>query len=228
MAGSVEVDGRILDKPGYAVATAAEVVVRGPKEPYVSRAGRKLAAALETFAIDARGRVCLDVGASTGGFTDCLLQAGAAKVISLDVGRGQLDYRLRNDPRVIVIEGVNARYLEAGDLPEPVSLVTIDVSFISLTKVVPAVLLAMAQDGELVCLIKPQFEAPRGSVGKGGILRDVRLRAEVVERTSRELAASGELSLVAVADSPVAGIGGNREALAYYRRAPGASGGTTT
>ena len=157
-----------------------------------------------------------------------LLQAGAAKVISLDVGRGQLDYRLRNDPRVIVIEGVNARYLEAGDLPEPVSLVTIDVSFISLTKVVPAVLLAMAQDGELVCLIKPQFEAPRGSVGKGGILRDVRLRAEVVERTSRELAASGELSLVAVADSPVAGIGGNREALAYYRRAAGASGGTTT
>jgi 23S rRNA (cytidine1920-2'-O)/16S rRNA (cytidine1409-2'-O)-methyltransferase len=216
MAGAVRVDGHRVEKAGTAVAVSAAIEVAA-REPFVSRAGRKLAAALDAFGVDPAGRVCLDVGASTGGFTDCLLQRGAARVYALDVGHGQLHSTLRADPRVIVLDGRNARYLEAGDVPEPVQLATIDVSFISLRLVVPAVIPCLAPGGDLIALVKPQFEAPRGSVGKGGILRDEELRREVIAERSRDLAALG-LELIEVMDSPVAGVGGNREALAHLRR----------
>jgi 23S rRNA (cytidine1920-2'-O)/16S rRNA (cytidine1409-2'-O)-methyltransferase len=217
MAGAVAVDGRRVDKAGTAVAVDARLEVAGPREPFVSRAGRKLAAALDHFAIDPSGRVCLDVGAGTGGFTDCLLQRGAERVYALDVGRGQLHSSLRNDARVIVLEGRNARHLDSAEVPEPIGLVTIDVSFISLRLVAPAVVGCLAAGGDLVALIKPQFEAPRGSVGKGGILRDEELRRAVVSERARDLAALG-LELRGTIDSPVTGAGGNREALAHLRR----------
>jgi 23S rRNA (cytidine1920-2'-O)/16S rRNA (cytidine1409-2'-O)-methyltransferase len=220
MAGTVEVDGRRVDKPGTPVPEDARLAVLAPKEPFVSRAGRKLAHALDHFGIDPAGWVCLDVGASTGGFTDCLLQRGAARVYALDVGYGQLDQRLRQDPRVVVMERVNARHLAAGDLPEPVRLITVDVSFISLGKVVPALVPHLAPGGLLLPMIKPQFEAGRGMVGKGGILRDEAVRRQVVERCVAELAVipGADLALLGVADSAVAGMGGNREAFALLRK----------
>ncbi|MEA2694672.1 MAG: rRNA (cytidine1920-2-O)/16S rRNA (cytidine1409-2-O)-methyltransferase [Acidobacteriota bacterium] len=219
MAGTVEVDGRRVDKPGTPVAAAAGLAVLAPKEPFASRAGRKLAAALDHFAVDPAGRVCLDVGASTGGFTDCLLQRGATRVYAVDVGYGQLDARLRQDPRVIVMERVNARHLTPEDLPEPASLVVVDVSFISLAKVVPALLPHLAPGGLLLPMIKPQFEAGRGQVGKGGILRDPDLRERVVAECADSLAALG-LTLHGLFDSPVAGMGGNREAFALLSKDP--------
>ncbi len=220
MAGTVQVEGRRVDKPGTRVEDGAriEVVERG--EPYVSRGGRKLEAALGAFEIDPRGRVCLDVGASTGGFTDCLLERGAARVYAVDVGYGQLDYRLRNDPRVVVMERVNVRYLEPDALPEPLGLVTVDVSFISLTKVVPALLPHLARPGGLLLtLVKPQFEAGRGQVGKGGIVRDPEVRRRAIETTVESLAALG-LEVVGTVDSEVPGAGGNREAFALFRWSP--------
>jgi 23S rRNA (cytidine1920-2'-O)/16S rRNA (cytidine1409-2'-O)-methyltransferase len=225
MAGVVEVAGRRVDKPGTDVPGVARVEVLAPKEPFVSRAGRKLAAALDHFAVDPAGRVCLDVGASTGGFTDCLLQRGAARVYALDVGYGQLDQRLRNDPRVVVMERMNARHLTPGDLPEPVELITIDVSFISLGKVVPALLPHLAPGGLLLPMIKPQFEAGKGMVGKGGILRDEAVRERVVRTCAEGLAAAGPektLELVGLFDSPVHGTGGNRESFALLCRGGGA------
>ncbi len=223
MAGTVEVDGRRVDKPGTGVAEAARLDVLARTEPYASRAGRKLAGALDRFGVDPAGLVCLDVGASTGGFTDCLLQRGAARVYALDVGYGQLDLRLRQDPRVVVMERVNARHLAADALPEPVGLITIDVSFISLAKVVPALLPHLAAGGRLLALVKPQFEAGRGQVGKGGILRDPDLRERVVTECAAGLAALG-LELLGTCDSDVPGMGGNREAFALLRQ-PEAEGG---
>ena len=217
MAGQVEVDGRRVDKAGTPVAPDAELAVIGPKEPFVSRAGRKLADALDRLGLDPAGMVCLDVGASTGGFTDCLLQRGAARVYALDVGYGQLDAGLRADPRVVVMERVNARHLPADALPERCDLITVDVSFISLGKVVPALVPHLAADGRLLVLIKPQFEAGRGAVGKGGILRDEAVRRRTVERVVGELSALG-LEPLATLDSAVAGAGGNREAFALLRR----------
>ena len=220
MAGIVQVDGRRVDKPGTDVPSASRLEVQGPKEPFVSRAGRKLAAALDCFGIDPAGRVCLDVGASTGGFTDCLLQRGAARVYALDVGYGQLDHRLRTDPRVVVMERINARHLAPDALPEPCDLITIDVSFISLAKVVPALLPHLVPGGLLLPMIKPQFEAGRGAVGKGGILRDEELRERVVNECAGELASLG-LELLGVHDSAVPGMGGNREAFALLRKGEG-------
>jgi len=220
MAGLVEVEGRRVDKPGTEVPAASRLQVLGPKEPFVSRAGRKLAAALDQFAVDPAGLVCLDVGASTGGFTDCLLQRGAARVYAVDVGYGQLDQRLRNDPRVVVMERINARHLAPDALPEPCGLITIDVSFISLAKVVPALLPHLLPGGRLLALVKPQFEAGRGAVGKGGILRDEAVRERVVRSCAEELAALG-LALQGVHDSPVHGTGGNREAFALLRKEEG-------
>ncbi len=219
MAGSVLVDGRRIDKPGTATPDAAELAILEPSEPFVSRAGRKLALALEHFDLVPTGWVCLDVGASTGGFTDCLLQRGAACIYALDVGYGQLDYGLRNDPRVIVMERVNARYLEPGDLPEPCDLITVDVSFISLTKVVPALLTHLSDRGRLLPMIKPQFEAGRRQVGKGGIVRDERVRRRVVDRRIADLEELGLRSLGSF-DSPVTGAGGNREVFALFERFP--------
>ena len=217
MAGGVSVDGRRVDKPGTAVGPAVEVAVAGAREPYASRAGRKLEAALDHFALDPSGWVCLDAGASTGGFTDCLLQRGALRVYAVDVGYGQLDQRLRQDPRVVVMERTNARYLGAGALPERCRLITADLSFISLLKVVPALLGQLEPGGYLLPLIKPQFEAGRGAVGKGGILRDAALRERVIAETLRGLTGLGLTSL-GVLDSPVPGAEGNREALALLRR----------
>jgi len=217
MAGTVEVEGKRVDKPGTEIRGEARVAVQGPKEPFVSRAGRKLAHALDHFGVDPAGRVCLDVGASTGGFTDCLLQRGAARVYALDVGYGQLDHRLRTDPRVVVMERVNARYLAPDALPEPCGLITLDVSFISLLKVMPALLPHLQPGGLLLPMIKPQFEAGRGAVGKGGILRDEEVRRRVIDECAAGIAALG-LENLGVFDSPVAGTGGNREAFALFRR----------
>lgn len=217
MAGTVEVDGRRVDKAGTAVGEDARVRLLAPREPYVSRGGRKLAAALDHFGVDPKGWVCLDAGASTGGFTDCLLQRGAARVYAFDVGYGQLDFGLRRDPRVVVRERVNVRHLRPEDLPEPCDLITVDVSFISLTKVVPALLQHLKADGLLLPLIKPQFEAGRRQVGKGGIVRDPAVRREVVERRAGEICGLG-LEVRGVVDSEVAGMNGNREAFALFRK----------
>lgn len=216
MAGWVEVDGERVDKPGTSVKTTARVEVTGTAEPYVSRAGRKLEAALEHFELKPRGWACLDVGASTGGFTDCLLQRGAERVYAVDVGYGQLDYRLRNDPRVVVMERVNARHLETDALPERCRLSTLDLSFISLDKVVPAVLPHLEPGGWLLPLVKPQFEAGRGVVGKGGILRDREVRRRVVAETVAKLSRLG-LEPQGSFESPVAGMGGNVESFALLR-----------
>jgi 23S rRNA (cytidine1920-2'-O)/16S rRNA (cytidine1409-2'-O)-methyltransferase len=223
MAGAVEVQGRRVDKPGTAVGGDVVVAVVERGEPFASRAGRKLEAALDHFGVDPSGLVCLDVGASTGGFTDCLLQRGALRVYAVDVGYGQLDYRLRTDPRVVVMERLNVRYLAPDALPEPLDLATVDVSFISLTKVVPALLAHLARPprgrGELLTLIKPQFEAGRAQVGKGGIVRDEEVRSRVIRETAEAIAALG-LELMGVVDSEVPGVGGNREAFARFRIPP--------
>ncbi|MGH9380974.1 MAG: TlyA family RNA methyltransferase [Thermoanaerobaculia bacterium] len=216
MAGLVEVEGRRVDKPGSQVGLEARVTVRGAAEPFVSRAGRKLAAALDAFGVDVGDRVVLDVGASTGGFTDCMLQRGARRVYAVDVGYGQLDQGLREDPRVVVMERVNARHLPPDALPEPVDLVTVDVSFISLLKVIPALLPHLREEGLLLTLVKPQFEAGRAEVGAGGVVRDPGLRRAVIDRV---LAGLGELGLECLGciDSPIAGTSGNVEALALLR-----------
>ncbi|MCL4509355.1 MAG: TlyA family RNA methyltransferase [Chloroflexi bacterium] len=217
LAGSVFVGGRCLDKPGTAVAADAEITIAGPDLPFVSRGGLKLEHALTTFAIDVRDRIAVDIGASTGGFTDCLLQRGASKVYAVDVGRGQLHAKLRIDPRVILMEGINARYLTA--LPEQPALATFDVAFISLLKVVPAVQQALTDDAELIPLIKPQFEAGPRLVGKGGVVRDPGVRRTVVEQVLHGLQASG-LRLLGLTPSPIRGSAGNAEYLAYATLAP--------
>lgn len=215
MAGIVEVDGMRVDKPGRSVAADVKVMVAGPAEPFVSRAGRKLEAALDHFEINPEGWVCLDVGASTGGFTDCLLQRGVRKVFAIDVGYGQLDYGLRKDPRVEVMERVNARHLEGDALGESCDLATFDLSFISLVKVVPAILGHVREGGLLLMLVKPQFEAGRGEVGKGGIVRDESVRRRAIARTVVDLETLG-LAKLGVFDSPVHGAKGNREAFALF------------
>jgi 23S rRNA (cytidine1920-2'-O)/16S rRNA (cytidine1409-2'-O)-methyltransferase len=217
MAGLVEVGGRRTDKPGTAVRPESELRVTGPAEPYVSRGGRKLAAALDHFGIDPAGLRCLDVGASTGGFTDCLLQRGAAHVTALDVGYGLIDARLRADSRVTVVERLNVRHLAPDAFDAPFDLVVVDVSFISVLKVAPALLPHLAPAGRLLALIKPQFEVGRGAVGRGGIVRDESLRRAVVAERAGELAALG-LALAGTFDSPVAGAEGNREAFALLAR----------
>lgn len=214
LAGEVFVDGRRAAKPGQMVPLEAHVTLAA-RPPYVSRSGKKLEAALDTFGIEVAGRVCLDVGASTGGFTDCLLQRGARRVYAVDVGRGQLDWRLRNDPRVVVREGINARHLRFEDIGERVDLAVCDVSFISVTLILPAVAALLQPDGEMVILVKPQFEVGRGEVGKGGIVRDPALHRFACERVAR---AVRELGFTAsVIESPVPGAEGNKEFLLYAR-----------
>jgi 23S rRNA (cytidine1920-2'-O)/16S rRNA (cytidine1409-2'-O)-methyltransferase len=221
MAGLVSVGGRRVDKPGTAVAGDAALAVAGPAEPFVSRGGRKLAAALDHFGVDPAGLRCLDVGASTGGFTDCLLQRGAAHVTAIDVGYGLIDARLRADPRVAVVERVNVRHLAPDALGAPFDLVVVDVSFISVVKVAPALLPHLRPGGRLLALIKPQFEVGRGGVGKGGVVRDEALRGAVVAERASELAALG-FELAGTVDSAVAGAEGNVEAFALLvRRAAG-------
>lgn len=217
MAGWVKVDGVQVDKPGTSVSDTVELEVGGPREPFVSRGGRKLEHALDHFEIDPADWTCLDVGASTGGFTDCLLQKGARRVYALDVGRGQLDFKLRGNPRVVTMEGVNARYLKPGDIPEPCQLITVDVSFISLVKLVPALLPVLSPGGYLLTLIKPQFEVGKGLVGKGGVVRDESLRQRIIQERGDDLASLGVV-LMGIVDSEVAGAKGNREALALFQK----------
>jgi 23S rRNA (cytidine1920-2'-O)/16S rRNA (cytidine1409-2'-O)-methyltransferase len=212
MAGDVLLNGQKASKPGQSVAadSALEVLAR---PPYVGRGGLKLAAALREFAINAAGKVCLDIGSSTGGFTDALLQAGAARVHAVDVGVGQLDWKLRTDPRVAVHEGINARGLEFADIGEAVDIAVCDVSFISVTLILPAAVRLLRPDGRLVILIKPQFEVGKGRVGKGGIVRDPELHRETCERVERAVREAGFVT--ALMESPILGAEGNKEFLLY-------------
>ena len=215
LAGSVSVNGRRADKPGHTVPADAGIELT-EKLRYVSRGGLKLEAALDRFGIPVEDRVCLDIGSSTGGFTDCLLQRGARRVYAVDAGTGQLDWKLRNDPRVAVHEQVNARYLSTEIVPEPCDLATFDVSFISVTKILPSVPAVLRSDAELVILVKPQFEVGREDVGKGGIVRD----PELHEQACRKVAAAvAELGYRAEwIESPILGAEGNREFLLHGRR----------
>lgn len=216
LAGQVTVDGQVVSKAGAPVAAAARVELAIPDHPYVGRGGVKLAGALDVFRIDPRGRRALDVGASTGGFTDVLLQRGAERVIALDVGRAQLDWRLRTDPRVLVREGVNARALTADAVPHRVSLVTIDVSFISLKHILPALPPFLDPGADLVALVKPQFEAGRDEVGKHGIVADPAVHEAVIARVTEYAAASG-LARIAMTPSPITGATGNQEFFLHLR-----------
>ena len=217
LAGQVVVDDQRIDKPGTKVAVDAELRLKGEVMPYVSRGGLKLKGALDAFALEVRGAVCADIGASTGGFTDCLLQEGALRVHAIDVGRGQLHEKLRTDARVISRERVNARHLTDDDLPEPVQVVVIDVSFISLELVLPAVLPKLAAGGLLVALVKPQFEVGPGDIDPGGVVRDQVARQAAIDRIRAFVVAQG-LTELGVIDSPVPGPAGNIEALLVSRR----------
>lgn len=216
MAGKVLVDGRPAAKAGTMVREGASVEVVVPDHPYVSRGALKLRAALDELRIDPTGRDCLDVGASTGGFTELLLERGARRVAALDVGRGQLDWKLRSDERVTVLEGVNARTIEADTLPYAVDLVTVDVSFISLRLVVPPVARLLPPGGELICLVKPQFEAGRDLVPRGGVIRDDAVRRRVIDDAVQALASEG-LVQIGLVPSPIRGQRGNLEELAGFR-----------
>jgi len=214
IAGHVRVAGQRSDKPGRAVP--ADCIIDVTERPrYVSRGGLKLEAALKQFAISVDRRVCLDVGSSTGGFTDCLLQHGAARVFAIDVGDGQLDWKLRNDPRVELREGVNARYLTPADFPQKFDLVVCDTSFISATLLIPAIVPLLDQRGELVILVKPQFEVGRGEVGKGGIVRDPELHQAACKRVRDAVQALGFQT--GIMESPILGAEGNREFLLHAR-----------
>jgi 23S rRNA (cytidine1920-2'-O)/16S rRNA (cytidine1409-2'-O)-methyltransferase len=216
LAGHVEVDGRAVTKAGTTIDEEARVSLTTPDHPYVGRGGLKLAHALDSFGIAVAGRTALDIGASTGGFTDVLLQRGAARVIALDVGHGQLDWRLRQDPRVVVLEGVNARHLAPADLPAPVDIATIDVSFISLRLVLPAIPPLLAPGADVIALVKPQFEAGRGEAPRG-IVRDEAVRARVLDEVTTAAAAVG-LARVHATPSPITGQKGNVEFLLHLRR----------
>ena len=214
LAGVVRVDGGRADRAAAPVAEDADLTVEtGPK--YVSRGGDKLAGALDALALDVAGKVAIDVGSSTGGFTDVLLQRGAQRVHAIDVGKGQLDWSLRNDPRVVVHEGVNAR--EGVPVEEPVDVVVADVSFISLRLALPPSLAKLRDGGDLIALVKPQFEAGRDAVGKGGVVRDPEARAAAVVAVANDLASRG-LGVVAVTPSPIAGREGNREIFIHARK----------
>ena len=215
IAGEVVVNGQKALKPGHSVAADSRVEVL-ERMPYVSRGGYKLAGALDHWALDVNGWICLDVGASTGGFTDCLLQRGAAKVWAIDVGHGQVDWKLRSDARVVVQEGVNARYLTAEDFPQKFDFAVCDASFISLTLLIPAIAPLLGAKGSMILLIKPQFEVERGQVGKGGIVRDSMLHQAACDRVRAAVEALGFGT--DIIESPILGAEGNREFLLYASR----------
>jgi 23S rRNA (cytidine1920-2'-O)/16S rRNA (cytidine1409-2'-O)-methyltransferase len=215
LAGQVTVNGQVVSKAGTAIPDEADVALVAPEHPYVGRGGVKLAHALDTFSIVVEGREALDIGASTGGFTDVLLQRGATRVVALDVGHGQLDWTLRNDPRVVVIEEFNARALTPADLPGPVDIVVIDVSFISLRHILPAVPPVLRPNADVVALVKPQFEAGRGEVGKG-VIHDAAIHARVLDEVAAAGAAVG-LARVASTASPITGAKGNQEFFLHLR-----------
>ncbi len=214
LAGQVLVNGQKADKAGASIDTEATIETLAQPR-YVGRGGLKLEAALDHFGISPAGKICADIGSSTGGFTDCLLQRGAARVYAIDVGTGQLDWKLRNDPRVVVEEQVNARYLTRDHLPEPVALAVCDVSFISITMILPALVPLLTGDAEMVILVKPQFELERDQVGKGGIIRDPRLHENACQRVEQAAQTLGfHTELI---PSPILGAEGNREFLLHAR-----------
>lgn len=219
MAGVVLVNEQRVGKPSEQFSIDAQIRIKGGDDPtsrFVGRGGLKLEAALNEFQIDVSGLTCLDVGASTGGFTDCLLQRGATKVFAIDVGHNQIDWRLRNEARVVVEEGVNARYLKPLDFPVKFDLIVMDVSFISVTKILPALVPLLTTDGRLIVLIKPQFEVGKGEVGSGGVVRDAEKRARVVAEVNQSAALVG-LRNLGVIESPTQGGEGNVEFLSLYR-----------
>lgn len=220
MAGEVYVNGQKADKSGMEIDITANVEVRGSACPYVSRGGLKLEKALRNFGVDPTGYVCSDSGASTGGFTDCLLQQGASKVFAIDVGYGQLAWKIRNDPRVVVMERTNIRYVTLEDLGEPLDLSVIDVSFISLGLVLPVVKTLLKPTGQVLCLIKPQFEAGKDKVGKKGVVRDPAVHEEVLQNFI-SLAKSLDFTIRNLTFSPVKGPEGNIEFLAHLSMQPG-------
>ena len=214
MAGHVYVDGQKADKPGISYEETVDIEVRGESCPYVSRGGLKLEKALRDFGVDPTGYVCSDSGASTGGFTDCLLQQGASKVFAIDVGYGQLDWKIRSDPRVVVMERTNIRYVTPEDLGEALDLSVIDVSFISLKIVLPAIQALLKPDGQVLCLIKPQFEAGREKVGKKGVVREPETHKQVLDDFV-ELAHNLNFTILGLTFSPVKGPEGNIEFLGH-------------
>jgi 23S rRNA (cytidine1920-2'-O)/16S rRNA (cytidine1409-2'-O)-methyltransferase len=219
MAGVVLVDEQRVEKPSHQFDPNSSIRIKGSDDPtarYVGRGGLKLEAALREFQINVAGFQCLDVGASTGGFTDCLLQHGARAVVAIDVGHNQIDWSLRNDPCVEVREGVNARYLQPADFPQQFELAVMDVSFISATKVLPAIVPLIVPGGSIITLIKPQFEVGRGEVGGGGIVRDPGKRQRVIEEVNKAARELG-LEVIKVIESPITGADGNVEYLAFYK-----------
>jgi 23S rRNA (cytidine1920-2'-O)/16S rRNA (cytidine1409-2'-O)-methyltransferase len=220
MSGLVYVGGRRVDKPGTAVDRSAEVEIRGSALRYVSRGGLKLEKAMAVWPIALAGKICMDVGASTGGFTDCMLQNGAAKVYAVDVGYGQLAWSLRSDERVVCLERTNARYLDHGMIPEEPDFSSVDVSFISLRLILPAIAGVLKEGGEVVCLVKPQFEAGREKVGKKGVVRDPAVHREVLEHFLSHAKENG-FTVLALSYSPVRGPEGNIEYLGWLRKGAG-------
>jgi 23S rRNA (cytidine1920-2'-O)/16S rRNA (cytidine1409-2'-O)-methyltransferase len=215
LAGKVKSNGAIVDKPSRVIPIDAVIEIIGARQPFVSRGGEKLEEALGSGSIYPRGLICLDVGCSTGGFTDCLLQRGAARVYAVDVGYGQFDWRLRQDPRVVLIERTNIRHMPASAIPEPVDLAVIDVSFISLTKVLPPITRFLRVPARVIALIKPQFEVGKGQVGRGGVVRDDAQRAEAAQRVVRFAEDMG-LRTIGIVASPIKGKKGNQEILAIF------------
>lgn len=214
MAGTVYVDGRKEDKAGTKLPNDISIEVRGGQMKYVSRGGYKLEKALEEFGISLEGKTCMDIGASTGGFTDCMLQNGAAKVYAIDVGYGQFAWKLRNDPRVVCLEKTNMRYVTHEQVPDEADFASVDVSFISLTKILPAALGVLGEKGQIVCLIKPQFEAGREKVGKKGVVKDRAVHREVIGKIT-DYAREQGLGILGLSFSPIKGPEGNIEYLIY-------------
>jgi 23S rRNA (cytidine1920-2'-O)/16S rRNA (cytidine1409-2'-O)-methyltransferase len=217
LAGLVNCGERRVDKPGEQLAAGVALALKGRDHPWVSRGGVKLDFALDHFRIAVEGQVAADIGASTGGFTEVLLSRGARQVYAVDVGHGQLAWKLRQDPRVVVLERLNARYLTRADIPEPIDIITCDASFIGLSTVLPAPFSLAAEKAQLVALVKPQFEAGPAHVGKGGVVRDSEVHREVCERAASWVAAQPGWSVVGLIESPILGPAGNREFLLYAR-----------
>lgn len=217
MSGNVLINGQMVDKPGALVIGNEDILVKNEEHPFVSRGGVKLEEALNRLQISVQGCWCLDVGASTGGFTDCLLRYGAARVFAVDVGYGQLSWTLRRDPRVVVLERTNIRHLQADTLSDPIDLITIDVSFISLRIVVPVVLKFLKKQGQILALVKPQFEVGKGKVGKGGVVRDQEQHQEVIQSLI-DFFKTIRLDCEAVVPSPILGPKGNREFFIQLRQ----------
>lgn len=224
MAGQIKVDGIIIDKAGTNIDQGVKVELVGNPLPYVSRGGLKLEKALNYFQIDLKDKIMADIGASTGGFTDCALQKGARRVYAIDVGYGQLDWKLRNDPRVVNMERTNARYLKSSDLPEKVDFISIDVAFISLEKILPVTLDILKEAGEIIALIKPQFEAGKEKVGKRGVVKDPKIHLEVIQKIFK-CAQNLNLNILGLTYSPVKGPEGNIEYLLWLTNTCSSHGG---